>query len=282
MNSLYCYLGSEGLIFLKRGFLPFQSLEQLPEPWLQSAAFYQAQKESLPSAQDYQLHLEQQYQKLPQHLRVMVNFEYFVQQSQAKREQIEKSLVKQNTERSVGAEFDLARLQDWRVLRLNTAWDDIDSWQQLAAKGQGLIIEFDLANCGFKSADYNQHAQHFSELTAVKYWRPMDDLYYLFNRPLLNTKANGEQESIKAQTQEWRLARSIQAADRKIEVQGANRAMYRLPAKAVKRIILGYCCQADYCQQVKTYLKQDIHYRHVDCVQAQLDTRTMQLQQVSL
>jgi len=282
VNSLYCYLGSEGLIFLKRGYLPFQSLEQLPEPWWQPATSYQTQTEILPSAQDYQLHLEQQYQKLPQHLRAMVSFEYFVQQSQAKREQIEESLIKQNTEESEGIEFDLARLQDRRVLRLNTAWDDIDSWHQLAANGQGLIIEFDLTISGFQLAAYNQYIQHFAAMTAVKVWQPIDDLYYVFNRPLLNTGATGEQESIKAQVQEWRLVRNVQAADRKIEVQGADRAMYRLPAKAVKRIILGYCCQADYCQQVKTYLKQDIHYRHVDCVQAQLDIRTMQLQQVAL
>ena len=99
-------------------------------------------------------------------------------------------------------------------------------------------------------------------------------MYYFFNRPKAVANSNTELE--------WRLLRTVKAADRIIAVQNAERAMYRLPAKAVKRIILGFCCSVEYCQQVKTYLSQDINYRHVECLQAQLDPNTMRLQQVAI
>jgi hypothetical protein len=42
------------------------------------------------------------------------------------------------------------------------------------------------------------------------------------------------------------------------------------------------CLSAEYCQQVKLYLSQDIFYRHCECVQAQLDPQTMRLQLVAI
>lgn len=281
MNSLYCYLASEGLTFLKKGFLPFQSLEQMPEPWLQTNTCYKEQQTSQLSAKEYQRHLQQQYQQLPEHLRAMVSFEYFVQQSQAKRGQIEKALAQQQAVSSAESLFDLSRLQDWRILRLYSQWNDVDLWQVAGAQGQGMLLEIDVVKTGFQTTDYNQQAQHFSKVTRVSPWQPLDDLYYLFNRPVSNTDSMSELAD-KEGVEEWRLVRSIHSADRKIDVQGASRAMYRLPAKAIKRVILGYRSQQADCQKVKSYLKQDIHYRHVECVQAQLDLDTMQLQLVPI
>jgi hypothetical protein len=60
------------------------------------------------------------------------------------------------------------------------------------------------------------------------------------------------------------------------------RSLYRLPSKAVKRVILGYRCPPEYCQQVKQYLSQDINYRHAECVQAQLNPKTLCLQLVRI
>ena len=276
MNSLYCFLGIEGLIFLKRGYLPFLSPAQLPDPWLQQQTVYQPQTKPKLSAESFRQHLQQQYQELPDNLRAMISFEYFEQQSHSKREQIEESLVIKNQQSAVQA-FDCEAIADWRLLSLYSAWQPISLWQQFGAAGQGLVVEFELSKSDFKGESYNQHAQHFSQVRSVQYWQPLDDIYYLFHRPFYDDRAIGDDQST-SDDWEWRLARKLNAADRQIEVQGATRAMYRLPFKAVKRVILGYACSREYCQQVKLYLSQDIHYRHSECVQAQLDPQTMRLQ----
>lgn len=270
MNSLYCFLATEGLIFLKRGLLPLLTPAQLPEPWLQSGCTYLAKESIKVSAQDYRRFLQQQYQNLPPSLKEMMNFDYFEQQSEAKRPEIEQSLIAQQQQAEAVKPFCAEGLQDWRILSMFEHWHDMQLWQSMAAEGQGLVVEFDLAQSGFQTQTYNDQAQHLREVQQVTSWLPEDDLYYLFNRP---------QES-RLNQHEWRLVRKLAAADRKIEVQGAERAMYRLPTKAVKRVILGYRCSSEYCQQVKQYLSQDINYRHTECLQAQLDPKTLCLQTV--
>lgn len=269
MSSLYCFLPSEGLIFLKRGYLPFHSPDQLLDPWMQFKCEYQKQKSPGVANEDFHQHLRQQYQNLPDKLRSMISFEYFEKQSQAKREQIEKTLVAKKEEQV--PVFNRDEIQDWRVLELFSSWQSFNLWQQYGASGEGLALEFDAEYQSFRSESYNEQAQHFSVINSVDSWNPDSDLYYFFNRPKL-----GEDR----RTYTWRLVRQLKAADRKVEVQGAMRAMYRLPCKAIKQVIIGYGCSAEYCQQVKRYLSQDIHYRHVICVQAQLNPRTMTLEQV--
>jgi hypothetical protein len=280
VNSLYCFLGIEGLTFLKRGYLPFLSPAQLSDPWLQSNTVYQAQTKPKISAESFHQHLRQQYQELPENLRAMISFDYFEQQSLSKRELIEQSLVIKDQHAAI-TEFDCEAIADWRLLSLYSAWQPTTLWQQLGAAGQGMVLEFELSKSDFKAESYNQHAQHFSQVQSVQHWQPLDDLYYLFQRPSYDHRAGADEKGTNDNC-EWRLARKLKAADRQIEVRGAARAMYRLPTKAVKRVILGYACSLEYCQQVKLYLSQDIHYRHSECVQAQLDPQTMRLQLVTV
>jgi hypothetical protein len=268
LNSLYCFLGSQGLIFLKRGYLPFAALSQLTEPWLQPDSCYQAIAKGQVSAQEFNTHLQQQYDKLAPHLKQMLSFDYFLQQSQAKREAIESAILK-NKQSSAGQDFSLARLESWRYLSLWQHWQNLSAWQHAGAQGKGLVLELDLAKSGFLSSSYNQQAQHFSQVQQVDHWLATDDLYYVFNQP----------RTYGAVTEEWRIVRQLQAADRSIEIQGQPRAMYRLPAKAVNKVIMGYRCSEQYCREVQQYLSQDINYRHIDCVQAQINPSSLCLQQ---
>jgi hypothetical protein len=272
LNSLYCFLATEGLTFLKRGYFPFSSPAQMPEPWLQPDCHYLAQESFEVSAQEYRLFLQQQYQGLPKSLKDMMTFDYFEQQSEAKRAQIEQSLIAQKQHSDVVKPFATERLQDWRILSMFKHWQNIQLWQSMSASGKGLVIEFDLNTSGFQTQDYNQQAQHLAAVNQVGSWLPEDDLYYFFNRP----------QDGSLHHHEWRLVRKLDAADRHIEVKGVMRSLYRLPSKAVKRVILGYRCPPEYCQQVKQYLSQDINYRHAECVQAQLNPKTLCLQLVRI
>lgn len=248
--------------------------QQLPEPWLQQGCCYKSIDKPTLSSQDFRQYLQQQYKKLPDHLREMINFDYFEQQSQGQRSKIEQTMISQKAEVHGVEPFSLERIKDRRILSLFTDWDCLPLWHQNAAEGQGLVIEFDVAKSGFQAPSYNDQAQHLGAIQQVDSWQPVDDLYYFFNQPSATCRGS--------LAQEWRLLRAVKAADRIIAVQKAERAMYRLPAKAVKRIILGYRCSAEYCLQVKNYLNQDINYRHAECLQAQLDPQTMRLQQASI
>jgi len=274
VNSLYCFLGAEGLIFLKRGYLPFFSPAQLADPWLQPKVKFQQQAKPSVAEDDYRQHLQQQYQQLADNLRAMISFEYFVQQSQSKRKQIEQSLINSNAQVNTQV-FQSSSVANWRLLSLYSSWQTAQLWQQFGAAGKGMVVEFDIAKSGFKAESYGKHGQHFTKMKQVEHWQPVNDLYYLFHRPRYADQGLNDDG-------EWRIVRKLSAADRQIEVQGEHRAMYRLPTPAVKRVILGYACSPEYCQQTSQYLRQDIHYRHIECVQAQLDPQSMRLQQVVL
>lgn len=268
MNTLYCFLATEGLIFLKRGYIPFYAPEKLPEPWLKQGCAFQAVEPARVSEQEFQHYLKDQYENLPAHLKEMVSFEYFQQQSQAKREEIEQLLVNQQRDDAKHVSFSLESVRGWRILSLFERWQDMHLWQMYAAQGKGLVLELDLASTRFQQDAYNQQAQHLADVKSVDSWLPTDNLYYLYNRP---------SNMVMPQIPEWRLLRQVDAADRTVSIQGEELAMYRLPAKAIKRVILGYCCEPEYCREVKHYLAQDINYRHAQCVQAQLDPNTLSL-----
>lgn len=272
MNSLHCYLASEGLVFLKRGYLPFEMSHQLSQPWMHKNCNYISTAKPAFSTQDFHHYLKQQYKMLPDHLREMVSFEYFAKQSQSQRGKIEQAMAVRQRSLSQSQPFSLEKTKDWRILSLFKSWDNLPLWNSNSAAGEGLVIELDINKSGFNSTSYNDQAQHFSVVQEVDEWQPMDDLYYFFHRP--------ERIGVENANEEWRLLRPVKAADRTISVQKASRAMYRLPTKAVNKIILGYCCSPAYCQQVKEYLSKDINYRHVQCVQAQLDPTSMRLEQV--
>lgn len=276
MSTVYLFLASEGLVFLKKGFIPFYDTEQLPEPWLKLGSAYRLTNTQVLSDQDFYNYLKQQYENLPAHVRAMVSFDYFFQQSQHKKPQIEQSIRSQNSSAIEQALPMLAeRLSDMRILNVFDDWQNLSLWHSMAAAGQGIVVELSVSSFGFYQTEYNGQAQSFSAVNLVDSWLPDNDLYYLFNRPRslsMDTTNAGER----------RLVRHVSAADRNVVVQGQEVAMYRLPAKAVARVILGFRCHADYCKSVKQYLSQDIHYRHVECVQAQLNPSKLQLEQVCI
>jgi len=245
----------------------------MPEPWLYSdCAYVMDESSGNVSAQDYRRFLQQQYKNLPQSLKDLMDFDYFEQQSEAKREQIEQTLIEQRHQSDAIAPFSAGRLQDWRILPLYESWQNVRLWHLAANKGKGLVIEFARSESGFQTQNDEEQRQHLAKVKSVDAWLPDDALYYLFNRP-----QQGDQEH-----DEWRLVRPLSSADRLVNMNKRSKAMYRLPNKAVKRVILGYRCSQEYCQQVKHYLSQDINYRHVECVQAQLDPKTLCLQLVTI
>lgn len=279
MNILYSFFAEEGLIFLKRGYLPFKLSLEMPEPWLKEGSVYRAEKIAEISDQEFSNYLRDQYANLPNHLKDIVTFEYFEQQSQRKREEIEKTLLSRKSISNQGVlrngeKFSPDRLNGWRILSLFEDWRSMHLWQFLAAEGKGLVMEISVSESGFKELSYNQQAQHLAPVNQVGSWLPKDDLYYLFNRPISSAGT--------PDFSEWRLLRHSDSADRKVNIKGMEKVMYRLPTKAVRRVIMGYRCESDYCKEVKHYLSQDINYRHTECVQAQLNPNTLKFELVTI
>lgn len=280
MQTLYRFFAEEGLVFLKSGYFPFQTVQQMPEPWLKDNSLYiSEQEETVVSDQVFDHFLREQYAKLPGHLKDIVTFDYFEQQSQDKRAEIEKQLLNREQSLADADGFSVERLSSWRILSLFESWQNINLWQCFAAEGKGLVVELSIAESGFNENSYNQQAQHLAAVKQVGPWLPEDDLYYLFNKP---SGQHSEELSNHKAEREWRLLRHKDAADRTVMIQKEEVAMYRLPRKAVSRVILGYRCDPDYCQRVKHYLAQDINYRHTECMQVQINPHTMRLELVKI
>jgi len=261
LASLFIYLGKEGLTFLKSGLLPFVRPQELDQPFLAgNTAFAQLQQQQI-NHQDYLQHLKQQYQKLPDHLKSMVTFEYFVEQSEKKRPQIEAGI--QQAESGVVKRPDLS---DYRILRCFSNAAGISLW---AGKEQsGLVLEIDPAGAGWRGAHYGKQPQKLGCLNSVEHWAPQHDLDWLLNQPMAYG-VNADEE--------WRLVRPLASADKVIEIKGQERAMYRLPYKALRRVIVGCRWDDQKLKEIQSYMQRDLNLRQSQLAQLQLNPASMEL-----
>jgi len=265
VSSLFLYLGSEGLTFLKSGLLPFLRPGELGQPFLSERPSYQAIQQNKLSQKDYIQHLQQQYQKLPDHLRNMVSFDYFVEQSEKKRSEIEAGI-----QRVTSAPISCPDLSQYRILRLFSEPALLSLWQ--GRGDSGMALELDIGLCGWLSEEYRGERQILAELKSVDSWLPEQQEDWLLQQPSSYSECPGE----------WRLLRSLTAADRLIQVTGQERAMYRLPYQGLKRIIAGNGWQPESLASLQAYVKRDLNLRQAQLAQLQLDPLTMDLEVIDL
>lgn len=265
MPSLYLYLGSEGLTFLKSGLLPFLRPVELAQPFLAKHPAYQVVRQNKLSQKDYISHLKQQYARLPDHLRSMVSFEYFAEQSEKKRTQIEAGIQKSESNL-----ISCPDLSGYRLLRLFSDPRLLTQWQ--GKLDNGLVLELDARSSGWQLEDYRGQPQMLAELRSVDNWLPDSHQDWLSQQPGSYSDSEGE----------WRLIRTLPSADKMIQVKGQERAMYRLPYKGLKRVIVGPGWLRQRRDSLQTYIKQDLNLRQAKLAQLQLDPATMELAVIDL
>lgn len=269
MSLLSLYLGNEGLTFLKKGLIPFQRCDELPQPWLSQSCAYKNQSSRQISAQAYQQQLQLQYEKLPAHLKAMVTFEYFCQQSEKKRPAIEKAIKNSDVKKP-----DLTPLLDLRVLCLHDSPQHLPTWLLKSQQGKGLVLDIDPRSAGWATESYGEYPQRLAALKTTAQWLPDEVEYWLTHQPQIAAEEAG--------VKEWRLIRHLAAADKTIAVKQAERALYKLPFKAVRRIIFGYQWDQGALQEAQTYLDQDLNLRHIQQVQLAVNPVNMALEELEL
>ena len=276
----YIYLPLENLAALKMGYLSYLRPAQLGVPWLHASSQYQrlARVETKIGAGDYRQHLRGEYDRLPDHLRQMLTFDYFLERSKARRSEIERGMLERLGAPQVAAPLDLAALQRWRILRLFSRPDSPAGWAQAATQdlgseiGQGLVLEVSLQQAGFQGLDGVEH--RLAAMSNNDAWpgEAMSD--YLLQQP--------SWQGVVEAGQEWRLLRLAADAERRVRVKGQEHSLFKLPYRSIRRIIFGYGCPPARCQSLSKSLHQDLNLRHVGFQQLQLTPGTLSLARVDL
>lgn len=133
---------------LKKHKWPLVKADQLDDPFLNAQQGSDSEVSGVLSDEEYQTLLAKQYQALPEHLRSMINFEYFFQQAQAKREDIESS----HCAKQSWPQIDKKRYSSLGILRLHE-FEAIGAmhWSLLGQGHRGMLWVFDINEANIAS-----------------------------------------------------------------------------------------------------------------------------------
>lgn len=148
---LYYYGGFEQtLSALKANRLPVLAVSESDNPFLYNGPMADNRRQGI-GQDEYLAELKRQYQALPENLRSMVSFDYFQQQSEQKREQIEKAILQSKKAPSDAICYDLAKYNQLGYLPLYSSATHYGLWLQKAQQHQGICLELDAESGAFQA-----------------------------------------------------------------------------------------------------------------------------------
>jgi hypothetical protein len=265
--SLHWYCPENGLTFLRYGKLAFRSLNELNDPLLLDSALKRIDINTPITDIELRAELKSQYQALPDHLRAMVDLEYFIQQAMLKREEIEAQIHERS--RPSAAFLSEGQQEVLAVLSLYESADSIHLWAQKANSHRGMMISFKSEVTDFFSLKYKEKPQRFGRVNysnhrpIVKSGQPLEPL---FTRP-----------ECFANEQEWRLVRLKTVADKHLQLNDVDWFLYKLPFNQILSFTFG--CQMNEAEinKIVTMVKSDLRYRHIALNRCFLDPLMYQL-----
>ena len=259
--SLHWYCPENGLTFLRHGKLAFRPLRQCDDPLLLNSVIKQLDDETPVTEAELQAELKQQYQALPDHLRAMVDLDYFTQQAMHKRGDIEAQILER---RRPSAAFLSERQQDAiALLSLHQSPDALALWERKANNHRGMMISFKSEIPDFRLPKYKDKPQRFGQ---VKYsdQRPLyksgEPLDPLFTRP-----------ECFSEEQEWRLVRLKTVADKQLQLNGIDWFLYKLPFTQITSLTFGCQMNEAEIEKIVSIMKTDLRYRHIALNRCLLD-----------
>jgi hypothetical protein len=241
---------------LKLGRLPVTSVEQSPHPFLRNSPMADSRHQGV-GQDEYQQELKRQYQALPDNLKGMVSFEYFQQQSEQKRDQIEQAILKRKSGPSDSICYDLSKYFQLGYLPLFSSATHYGLWLTRACQHQGICLELDAEHAAFQG----QSGQP-ALLKAVSYGadkpvhsEPENPFPGLFTLP--------EEMS---QEKEWRLVRFLKHFG-----QAESGAVFSIPRGLIRAIYLGAAVPEAQQQALAEWLKLDMNYKSVPLFRVVID-----------
>lgn len=147
---LYCYGGTELLDSLKRNLLPLVDWDAMANPWFHCDTGV-GNEASAVTADQWQAALEARYEAIPAHLRGAVDFNYFAEQMEAKRSEIEAD-IRASGQTTEAGDLDTLRHQSVVVLRLLETPLNPLGWQLLGQQYQGICVGLPRSHALFRAA----------------------------------------------------------------------------------------------------------------------------------
>ena len=241
----------------KNGILPFSNLADLADPFLINRVVHVPEPENqILSAAELEQALRQQYERMPEHMRAMVSWDYYLQQALKNETQIRTQLIRQNA----APPPVLPELKYYARVCCLRVFADVQSpllWDLHGRGGAGIAVDLNTEGSYFCD---KQHAGQ------PQLWAPIE---YSAARPVAPTKDNPFPALLRrplayAFEKEWRLIRPLPALAEDGMVGFSFpyeliRAIYFLPRAAEEetRLLNGF--------------SQDLHFRRVPVMRMELD-----------
>ena len=246
---LYLYGNTSLIQNIKQGQL---ILEKLSHPIIENTLIenIQTSKKRL-SKKDFVKEMEIQYQKLPGNLKSMVTFEYFLEQSESKRSQIESALhnVKTSLDQIL---FDTSVFDQVAVLNLFESNNHFNLWRNQADQFKGICVSLNLES--LRNGQF-QNKKQLRKLQAINYTQdkeyikqPDNPLPGVFDMPI-------ELESEKG----WRLV----IPKHQCPVNQNKQAFLKLRRSDIDSITFGTHADHSLKEQTMRYFQTDINLKHV-------------------
>ena len=164
--SLFLYLDAESsLALLRDARLAFQAVEQLQDPFLSKQAESAAPPRRQVSQQEIEAELARQYQALPPHLAELISFDYFREQAQERRAELESTVLARDQRPTVDT-LSAGQRQALALLRLFSSLTNPVLWERFGDQHRGLAVELDPQNEALRAPFYESKPQM---LQAVNY-----------------------------------------------------------------------------------------------------------------
>ena len=251
---MFTFISPSQLSLLKQLRLPFQTIAQLDDPFIENKRVHMPGANQPLSDGEFTDAIKGMYQALEPHIQAMVTFEYYLEQTKQKRELIEKQIQRPKTPKQLG----LASLDQYEKVACLRLYKNIYQqglWQS-ACGHHGLAIKLNDEHEYFSGVSFNEKPQLLSKIKYDDSRPPLasagDPFPALFRRP----------EHF-AFEQEWRLVRPLSVLDQNKEGVFSS----KIPKGLIKGIYAGLHCEDDILRSLQVLVKQDLQFRGVDLKQ---------------
>jgi hypothetical protein len=251
---MFAFISLQQLPLLKQLRLPFCSVIELDDPFIENKRVHMPGANQPLSDSEFAAAIEKMYQALEPHIKAMVTFEYYLEQTKQKRDLIEKQIQRPKTPQQLG----LASLDEYKKVACLRVYKNIYQqglWQSLGAD-TGVAIKLNDEHPYFRQPSFNDKPQLFQSLLYDDARPPLPSKQSPF--PALFRRAEHF-----AYEQEWRLLRPLSVLDQNKEGQLNS----KIPRGLITGIYAGLNCPDEILGSLQTLVTQDLQFRGMDLKQ---------------
>ncbi len=249
---------------LKKGRLNLLSIDDLRNPFLRNGPMAQARQNTV--SQDlYRTEMQSQYEALPSHIRGAISFDYFLDKSEPRRQEIEAIAFKNQSDGfpEDAVLYDIPKYQQLRILRLHSDICHLGIWQNQPK--DSVAIQLNAEHSVFSSLKDN-----LSMLKPVSYGREKQTEA---TRDMLFPGVFCLPEELKYE-QEWRLIKLARQ-------QGDNPDELKFSKGLVEAVVMGPECELSLFGESWDWLKTDMRYKSVQRFSIRIDPYALELRKES-